>query len=121
MGLLAQLSLSTTLPYMVKDNLGESDMLGDTDLASFNDVDLTLNWAHESKDKRAWFGAAAGPTFPTGTVIENSPVRSGRGTFGANLVVKGEGSSSQKSPSRLRRPGPSASARTPGGTSWRRR
>lgn len=91
LGLPAQFSVSTTLPYMYKDNLGESEMIGDTDLASFNDVDLTLNWAHESKDKTAWFGAAAGPTFPTGTVIENSPVRSGRGTFGANLVVKGGG------------------------------
>lgn len=89
LGLPKHFSLSTTLPYMYKDNLGESEMPGDTDLASFNDVDLTANWAYESKDKKGWFGAATGPTFPTGTVIENSPVRSGRGVFGANVVVKG--------------------------------
>ncbi len=84
-GLPAHFSVSATLPYMYKDNLGESEMPGDTDLASFNDVDVTGRWGHMSGDTRTFYGFGAGLTIPTGTVIENSPVRSGRGVFGATF------------------------------------
>lgn len=83
LGLPAHFSVSATLPYMYKDLLGASEMPGDTDLSSLNDVDLTVHWAVETKDKKTFLAASAGPTFPTGTVVPNSPVRSGRGVVGA--------------------------------------
>lgn len=86
-GLPAHFSLSATLPYMYKNNLGESEMPGDTDLASFNDVDLTGKWGHQSKDMKTFYGFGAGVTFPTGSVIENSSVRSGRGVFGVTATA----------------------------------
>lgn len=82
-GLPKRFSLSATLPYMYKDNLGESEMPGDTDLASFNDVDVTARWGHNTRDMGTFYGFGLGVTLPTGTVIENSSVRSGRGVFGA--------------------------------------
>ncbi len=82
LGLPAHFSVSTTLPYMYKNNLGVSEMPGDTDLASFNDVDLTGHWAWQSDDKQAFVATSLGPTFPTGTVVPYSPVRSGRGVMG---------------------------------------
>lgn len=88
LGLPAHFSLSTTLPYMYKDNLMYRNvddlplMEGDADLASFNDVDLSLKWGYTSKDMGTFFGVGAGVSFPTGTVSEGSPVRSGRGVFG---------------------------------------
>ena len=84
-GLPQQFSISTSLPYMYKDNLGESEMPGDTDLSSFNDVDLTGRWGHLSHDTRTFYGFGLGVTFPTGTVIENSAVRSGRGVIGGTV------------------------------------
>lgn len=89
LGLPAHFSVSTTLPYMYKDNLGESDMPGDTDLASFNDVDLTGRWGLASDDDKRFLGVSAGLTFPTGTVIPNSSVRSGRGVFGTTVAANG--------------------------------
>lgn len=87
LGLPAHFSVSTTLPYMYKDNLGISEMTGDTDLSSLNDVDLTGHWAYQTSDKKSFVAVSAGPTFPTGTVVPNSPVRSGRGTLGAGATV----------------------------------
>ena len=55
-GLPRHFSLSATLPYMYKDNLGLSEMPGDTDLASFNDVDVTARWGHQSADGGAFYG-----------------------------------------------------------------
>jgi hypothetical protein len=84
LGLPANFSVSTTLPYMYKDLLGESEMPGDTDLSSLNDVDVTGHWARASKARsKAFVALSAGPTFPTGTVVPNSPVRSGLGVVGA--------------------------------------
>ena len=60
-------------------------MPGDTDLSSFNDVDLTGRWGHLSHDTRTFYGFGLGVTFPTGTVIENSAVRSGRGVIGGTV------------------------------------
>jgi hypothetical protein len=85
LGLPRHFSVSTTVPYMYKNNLGESEMPGDTDLDSFNDVDLTLKWGHVDEKMTTFYGASAGLTFPTGTVIPESPVRSGRGVFGMNV------------------------------------
>lgn len=84
-GLPSQFSVSASLPYMYKNNLGESEMPGDSDLASFNDVDLTGRWGHLSKDASTFYGFGLGVTFPTGTVIENSAVRSGRGVLGGSI------------------------------------
>lgn len=89
LGLPAHFSVSTTLPYMYKNNLGESEMPGDTDLASFNDVDVTGRWGNSSTDMKRFYGLSAGVTLPTGTVIPNSPVRSGRGGLGLNLALSG--------------------------------
>lgn len=84
LGLPSHFSVSTTLPYMYKDLLGESEMPGDTDLSSLNDVDLTGHWAWASTARsKAFVALSAGPTFPTGTVVPNSPVRSGLGVLGA--------------------------------------
>lgn len=85
LGLPEHFSVSSTLPYMYKDNLGESEMPGDVDQASFNDVDLTGKWGNLSDNKKVFYGAGLGLTFPTGQVIENSPVRSGRGVFGGTV------------------------------------
>lgn len=82
LGLPEHFSVSTTIPYMYKDLLGESEMPGDTDLSSLNDIDLTARWAHQTKDKKSFVAVGAGPTFPTGTVVPNSPVRSGLGVMG---------------------------------------
>jgi hypothetical protein len=87
LGLPEHLSVSTTVPYMYKDNLGESEMRGDTDLSSLNDVDVTAHWAYRSPDERAFVALSAGPTFPTGTVVPNSPVRSGRGVLGVTAAT----------------------------------
>jgi hypothetical protein len=87
LGLPAHFSVSTTLPYMYKDNLGESEMRGDTDLSSLNDIDLTAHWALQSKDMKTFLAVSAGPTFPSGTVVPNSPVRSGRGVAGVSVAA----------------------------------
>ncbi len=89
LGLPADFSVSTTLPYMYKNLLGASEMPGDTDLSSLNDVDVTLHWASQSEQRsKAFVGFSVGPTFPTGTVVPNSPTRSGRGAMGGNAAAR---------------------------------
>ena len=91
LGLPKHFSVSATLPYMFKDNLGVSEMTGDTDLSSLNDVDVTGHWAYQAPNRKVFVALSAGPTFPTGTVVPNSPVRSGRGAVGATAAVAAGG------------------------------
>ncbi len=85
LGLPGQFSASASLPYMDTRHLGESEMPGDVDSNSLADADLTVKWVHPGKQKKAFYGFSAGLTVPTGEVVPDSPVRSGRGVFGANV------------------------------------
>lgn len=95
-GLPKGFALSSTLPYLIIQHVGESEMPGDVDSSALADVDLTAKWSWLAKDKRSFFGAATGLTFPTGEVVADSPVRSGRGTFGSTARVDGGWKASPK-------------------------
>ena len=88
-GLPRGFSLSSTLPYQITQHIGVSQMPGDVDASALADIDLTAKWSRLSEDQRQFFGASTGLTFPTGEVLADSPVRSGRGTFGGAARVDG--------------------------------
>lgn len=88
-GLPEGFAVSTTVPYIVVHHLQPSEMPGDVDSSSLADLDVTASWGVASKDERRFAGATAGLTFPTGEVVPDSPVRSGRGTFGVGGGIHG--------------------------------
>ena len=87
LGLPADFSASATLPYIYTQHLGVSEMPGDVDANSFADADVTGRWVHAGDAGKAFVALTAGVSFPTGEVIQDSPVRAGRGAFGVNASV----------------------------------
>ena len=87
LGLPANFSVSATIPYIYTHHLHESEMPGDVDSNSLADVDLTGKWVHKGKGGKGFIGLSAGLSFPTGEVVPDSPVRSGRGVLGGSGSV----------------------------------
>lgn len=88
-GLPRGFSASATLPTMLIDHLGVSEMPGDVDSRALADADLTGRWSRTDQQKKRFYGASLGLTLPTGKVVTDSPVRSGRGTLGASAGIQG--------------------------------
>jgi hypothetical protein len=86
-GLPEGFALASTLPYVVTSHIGESEMPGDFDSAAFGDVDLTGRYGWKSAKGKTFLGGSVGVTFPTGEVVADSPVRTGRGAFGATASL----------------------------------
>jgi hypothetical protein len=87
-GLPKNFSAFLDLPYIYVHHLSPSGMPGDVDARSFGDVDAQLAWGRMYK-KKYYTGFSVGPTFPTGEVVEDSPVRLGRGVFGVTGRAQG--------------------------------
>lgn len=87
-GLPRSFSVSATLPYIDTHHLDPSEMPGDVDSSALADADITGKWSHLAKDSRSFYGASLGLTLPTGEVVADSPVRSGRGVVGAVAGVQ---------------------------------
>ncbi len=86
-GLPAGFALGANLPYVMVFHVKPSEMPGDVDSADPGDVDITLKYGWSNKEGKFFLGGSLGPTLPTGTVIADSPVRSGRGAFGLTGTV----------------------------------
>ncbi|MBM4364814.1 MAG: transporter [Deltaproteobacteria bacterium] len=88
-GLPANFAIAANLPYVIVHHVEPSEMPGDVDSNDPGDVDITVKYGWADKSKKFFLGGSLGPTLPTGTVIADSPVRSGRGTFGLTGTASG--------------------------------
>ncbi len=84
-GLPKGFALSATVPYILTQHVHPSGMPGDVDSQAFGDVGTTGSWSRVTKDMATSYGGSLGLTIPTGLVVADSPVRSGRGTFGTTV------------------------------------
>jgi hypothetical protein len=88
-GLTDDLSLAATVPWMQIQHPEPSEMPGDVGSRSLADAEIGLKWGRLVKDKNSFYGLSAAATLPTGKVVEDSPVRSGRGTTGVTGGLNG--------------------------------
>lgn len=88
-GLPAGFSLAVAQPYIVMFHTEENEMPGDVDTNAFGDTAVTARWGRKLGKSPWYFGASAGVTLPTGKVVVNTPVRTGKGALGWLVGVQG--------------------------------
>ncbi|MFZ5479273.1 MAG: hypothetical protein ACOZNI_21085 [Myxococcota bacterium] len=87
-GLPAGFSITGALPWIDIRHAAPSEMPGDVDSSSLADASVGVRWGWVGKDKRTFVGAQVGATLPTGKVVEDTPVRAGKGAVGGLLGLQ---------------------------------
>lgn len=81
-GLPKGFAVSTGVPYVAMFHTEVNEMPGDVDNHGVGDVSVMGRWGRKIGMSKWYLGLSGGVTLPTGEVVNDSPVRRGKGALG---------------------------------------